>query len=389
MSEKSERKKVLRLKPLCLAHGISSAELAAAVTALGTRMCRSAICGVWRGETTVRAVKKENIIKALLAKNVPDAENAFDVVDEIEETARLEERKIKEKEVSLDEKFLNMGVQMVRRNVRKHFGLSADPFQPRRDDKPFQSLAFSSAREAVEDAIEGRAFLAISGPTGCGKSVLWTWLNRRLNQDPNSRVVTLRRFDKERILTGDIYRAILADLAGEEPKGGSNERNHRRVEGLLVDNANDGVNVIILVNEAHDLSVQALIMLKRLWETFNDYPALGYQRAATVLLLGQERLESMLRQNLPELREVSQRADLEVYGALAPEEVGLYLEHRFSRENGAFDRVFDKGAIEFIATRGLQLTPQILNVMASRSMHAAHLVGADQVTAEHVGRLLQ
>src|SRR3989339_512778 len=77
---------------------------------------------------------------SLVEKGIPreSAETVFEPVDEIEELARLKKELISgEKLLNPEEKVLNLGVIMLRKQVLRHFGLTADPFQPL--EKPFQS----------------------------------------------------------------------------------------------------------------------------------------------------------------------------------------------------------------------------------------------------------
>ena len=381
-------RQVLRLKCLCRIFGISSGAIAAGTP---LKMHRNYVSNVWNLVYSAIPTKKEAMIEFLIAEGVPEelAKTAFETVYEFEEIENLRALLGKNGEIKSDRadiEFLKMGVMMIRLRIRQHFGLRYDPFQQRRDDEPFASCAFSYCREAIDDAIAGRGFLGIAGPTGTGKSVLWTYINQRLSQDDSSRTVTIRRFDKNMIKVGDIYRSILVDLAGEPSMRGNEER-HRRVEELLVENAREGINTIVLVNEAHDLTTSGMVMLKRLWEAFNDTPDLGYMRACTVIMLGQEMLEAALRSSRPELREVVQRVDLELYGSLNRDEVAPYLQHRFRRDDGAFEKVFDQSAVDYMVNLDLDRTPQMVNVIASNAMYAAFQVGSKAVTEEHIERL--
>jgi len=377
------------LKVLAGLYGLSSRDIA---EGSGTGYHRNTISNVWAaGKVNIPKAKQRQVIDYLVSQGVPRAlaEKAFDIVSEEQETVRLRKQLYNEEaDESPDNKLLTLGVIMLRPVIRRHFGLTGNPFRARQDDQPFKSRSFKLCREAIEAAVEEQALLAIAGRTGCGKSVLWTHLLRQFGGDPNCKVVSVRRFDKGLLRVRDIYLSLLEDLADETPRGG-NETTHRRVERLLIEHAEAGVSVMILVNEAHDLSVQALVMLKRLWEGFNDVPKLGYRRAATVILLGQEGLEDMLKQERPELREVSQRTELEKYGELEPDEIGPYLQHRFAHEdNGAFERVFDSGAVKFMGARNIPLTPLLINGIATNAIKTAFQLNDKQVTAEHIQRLI-
>lgn len=350
------------------------------------QMHRNSICNYWNCRYPLPEDRAEAIRKFMADEGVPEGliASAFEKVDEAEETARLMAGKLPERaEVNPDEKIESMGVVMLRRQVREHFKLAHDPFQPRTDDEPYKSRAFLECLDLVWDAIDAKAFLALSGPTGCGKSVLWMYLLRELQGSKfrdRVRVAAVRRFDKGRISESDIYYSLLADLGeNDEALGRRVEASNRRVEELLVEGAGSNVTTVILINEAHDLTHSGFVQLKRLWEMFGNRPEMGYARSCAVVMLGQEELAAMLSSTRPELREVCQRAALERYGALRPDEVAKYLEHRMG---GDCRRIFDESALEFFASRRLRLTPQIVNVMASRAINDAALVGAEKVTAE-------
>ena len=380
---------VLRLKTIAQLYGLSTRQIAEGIT---TPVHRNYISNAWNLGHGVSLEKQRQIIEFLKKQGAPEAlaDSAFIRVNETEDLLAVQKlaASASKQAENPDQIIETKGVIMLRTPMMKHFGLSWDPFQPRRQDKPYMSRAFLAARELIEDAMSVRAFLAISGPTGCGKSVLWTFMRQCLADESLVKVVTVRRFDKDRIRTSDIYLSILEDLAGEgDTAKKGNERAHRRVEKLLIANANEGINTVILINEAHDLDAGGLKMLKRLWEIFNDAPELGYQRACTIVMLGQEQLRATLRQNRPELIEVVQRVDLENYGLLTSDEIEKYLAHRLNG-GATLGRIFEPGAIEFFATRKIKLTPLSINVMATQSMQVAWQVGAEKVTAEHAGYLL-
>ena len=382
-------RKVLRLKCICKIFGISSQDIASGVP---MKMHRNYVSNAWNLLYLPTEQKQEAMINFLISEGVPEglARTAFEKVFEFEETEKLGAILGRGEEISATEDFdiLKLGVMMIRTRIRQHFGIRHDPFQQQRNDVPFQSRAFLTCREAIEDTIHNWGFLGIAGPTGSGKSVLWTYVNQRLADNQACMVVTVKRFDKNCVRPGDIYRSLLIDLAKEPeriPNG--NENKHRRVEELLIENAVKNVNTVVLINEAHDLSTDSLVMLKRLWEAFNDSPGMGYARACTVIMLGQEMLAAALRSARPELREVVQRVDLERYGALSRDEIGPYLAHRFRRDNGAFQKIFEPDAIEYMADLDVERTPQMINVVASNAIYNAYQVGAKTVTAEHVARL--
>lgn len=383
----------LRLKVIAILHGLSTSQIA---DGCRIKMHRNYISNIWNLTYEANEERKAAIIESLIGQGVPEQEarRAFELVELEEVEAAREQVKMEQAdepepadiEINPDEKIETMGVVMLRRRVRNHFSLARDPFQPQLGDQPFKSQAFQECLDLVLDAIDMKAFLALSGPTGCGKSVLWVYLRQQLARQQGVRIAAIRRFDKKRIRERDVYFSMLQDLGDEQTSmGRSNEAAIRRVEDLLAENTRNNITTVILLNEAHDLATSGFVLLKRLWEMFDNRPEMGYSRSCAVIMLGQEGLAGMLNDSRPELREVCQRADVQNYGMLKPQEVHEYLRHRMGDD---CDRIFDESAIEYFASRRLRLTPQIVNVMATRAINDAAMVGATKVTAEQASLIL-
>ena len=146
--------KVLRLKLICKVYDITSYQMAEGVS---IKMHPGYISNVWNMKHWITEPRQKAIVNYLIKKGVPKelAETAFESVNEIEELVRLGKKfSSDEKLQNPDEKLLNLGVMMLRRQVLKHFGLKSDPFQPL--DRPFQSRTFSACREAIEDALQSK-----------------------------------------------------------------------------------------------------------------------------------------------------------------------------------------------------------------------------------------
>ena len=139
-----KKDKVLRLKVICNVYKLSSYQIAEGVS---IRMHPNYISNIWNMNHWITEPRQKTIVDYLIKKGVPKelAETAFEPVNGIEELMRLE-KKVSSNEglQNPDEKFLNLGVMMLRRQVLKHFGLKGDPFQPL--ERPFQSKAFSACR---------------------------------------------------------------------------------------------------------------------------------------------------------------------------------------------------------------------------------------------------
>ena len=283
---------------------------------------------------------------------------------------------------------------MLSQAARKTFRLHRDPFQ---DDVNGPEDVFLSSdqryiREAMYSAARHGGLLAVVGESGAGKSVLRRDLLDRVRREgAHISVIQPRTIDKERLTGGAICDAIIGDLSQEGCRR-SLEAKARQVERLLTGSSRAGNSHVLVIEEAHDLSIPTLKYLKRFWEMED-----GFKRLLAIVLIGQPELKAKLdeRQNWS-AREFIRRCEV---AELLPldDQVEPYLGLKFKRVGLDAGGVFEPDAYAAVRER-LTLRrrnggpsdvvsmcfPLVVNNLVVRAMNLAADVGATRVSGELV-----
>lgn len=334
-------------------------------------------------------------IAALLRRHGADEEDvrvAFDDDDGLFEprTTRQGSPRLGEAAAPIADEDQLPETEMLSQQAKRHFTLFRDPFQDdiQTADDVFLSEQHRYVREAMFSTARHGGFLAVVGESGAGKTVLRRDLIDRIQREdhPITPIVP-RTIDKGRLTAAAICDAVIADVSQERPRR-SLEAKARQIERLLTGSSRAGNQHVLIIEEAHDLSVPTLKYLKRFWELED-----GFRKLLAIILIGQPELRGKLneRQNW-EAREVIRRCEV---AELEPLGEGLeeYLRLKFRRHEKPLDQVFGDGAIDAMRSR-LRLKargsgqaihmdyPLVVNNLAVRAMNLAADAGEPRVTAE-------
>lgn len=297
----------------------------------------------------------------------------------------------KETETEIDDEENTRRVEMLSANAKKHFGIMKDPFVDDVHDKKDVFLTESSryVSEYMYITAKTNGMLAVIGESGSGKSTLRKLLIDRIEESGEKiKIIYPRTLDRSKLTAGFICDAIIADLSDEKPKRGL-EAKCRQVERVLTGSSRAGWSHVLLIEEAHDLSVQTLKYLKRFWEMED-----GFKKLLGIILIGQPELKPMLDESRNwEAREVIRRmevAELDPFGDVA--EVKAYLQCKLSRVSSSVERVFSDDAYSAILDAMTRKTksgyvtrycyPLSVNNLVRRAMNTAADIAAPRVTAE-------
>lgn len=269
----------------------------------------------------------------------------------------------------------------------RHFGLKADPFFPLLDHR---SIWMPERLQRIQHLIEMTALhqgmLVLTGDYGAGKSTLLRHVLRSMVADRRYHVIMPDRLDRK-AMRGDMLAVSILDhmcAPGTRIPRSAGQRD-KLARNLLTRAIQRGESPVLVIDEAHDLSEEIFIALKRLWDS-----GLIFRNLAIVLAGagGVDRFGKPwgLRWEIEgntTLKEFAERTQLVDLGRLA-EGMPEYLAWRFQSVDASVGTVFEAQAIEILAERGE--TPLLTDNLAIRAIREAYLDGALKVGAEHALR---
>jgi general secretion pathway protein A len=250
----------------------------------------------------------------------------------------------------------------------KPFSLSPDP--------RFLYLS-ASHREALAHVLygidQGEGFIAVTGEVGTGKTTLCRTLLERMG--PQAEVAFL--FNPS-VSGAELAQAICVEL-GLPVRNRSRAALHDELNAFLLAMHHAGRRVLLIVDEAQNLTVEALEEIRLLsnLETATS-------KLIQIVLFGQPELDEQLDSHA--LRQLRQR--ISVRWRLTPlsaAESREYVRHRLRIAAGANRDLFTPAALREIRRRARGI-PRLLNLLADRALLAGYASGADRVDTTHVSR---
>lgn len=284
--------------------------------------------------------------------------------------------------------------EMLSPNAKKHFSLFRDPFKDEvnSSEDVYTSPDIRYIREAMFSTAKHGGLLAVVGESGGGKSVLRRDLIERINRDKEQIVIIFPRvIDKTRLNAGSICEAIIKDLQPESKLPQSLESKARVVEKVLKASAEAGNKHVIVIEEAHDITIQCMKYLKRFWELED-----GFKKLLSIVLIGQPELMHKLNEGSnPEAREFIRRCEV---AQLVPLDRNLedYLTFKFDRVGTTTEKLFETDAFEAIRKRLTKqengrvishLNPLMVNNLVTKALNLCAEIGEEKVNAEVIKRL--
>lgn len=245
------------------------------------------------------------------------------------------------------------------------FGFREKPFNLTPDPKFLYLNA--SYREALAQLRYGinerKGFVSLIGEAGTGKTTLLRRLLAELGPDVRSVLILNPAVDFDELLV-----FILADLGHAPPPGTPKLQLLQALNAELLDTLARGGNVVVLIDEAQDLSIPVLEELRLLsnLETAKE-------KILQFVLAGQPELDAMLAR--PELRQLRQRIAVPArLRPLARGEVSAYVAARIAAAGGDARGLFAAAALRqlYRFSRGV---PRLVNVAADSALVTAYAAG--------------
>lgn len=294
--------------------------------------------------------------------------------------------------------FKPLEIQMLSPLAKRHFKLFRDPFLD--DINTPEDVFMSDSQHYVVEAMIQTALVggitAAIGESGSGKTTLRKLLQNRIARDrQNIRLIFPQTFDKKKLNTTAIAQAIVADIEPDTVFKQKLEGIARQVREALLRSARSGFKHVLMIEEAHDLSIDTLKYLKRFNEIESED---GFGKVLSIVLIAQPEMRVKLDANrYPMAREFINRCEVATLEPLH-NHLGDYLKHKFSRVGIDATAVIADDAVDAIRVRWtkidpvtrevrVNLYPLIVNNTVTRAMNRAAELGLPLVTGDLIREL--
>ena len=270
----------------------------------------------------------------------------------------------------------------------EHYGLKEPPFSITPDPR----FVFLSERH--RDALAhllfgigqggGGGFVQLTGEVGTGKTTLSRLLMEQIPQLETSVPTRVALVLNPRLSPVELLETICEELHLDiahldiEGRRGSVKALTDALNAYLLDAYAKGLRVVLIIDEAQNLSVEALEQVRLLTNLETDT-----QKLLQIILLGQPELREMLAR--PELRQLAQRITARYHlTPLDANETATYLRHRY-RVAGGLHLPFDAAAIKRIHAHSGGV-PRLINVIAERALLGGYAHDDTRIDARTVDR---
>src|SRR5918993_5662316 len=230
------------------------------------------------------------------------------------------------------------------------FALSPDP------EYLYPSRVHREALDYLRYGLESHAgFIVITGEIGSGKTTLLQTLLRGLDTQ-----TTVGRIVNTILEPRELLETIMIDF-GLDPTGRSKPLLLRDLAQYLVDQRLAGRLVLLVIDEAQNLSTAALEELRMLSNLETEKSKL-----MQIVLVGQPNLRDKL--SSPELEQLRQRITVSYHlPPLDPGEAANYVNHRLRRAAVGTPLEFPRDATDLIHARSRGV-PRIINVICDAAL---------------------
>jgi general secretion pathway protein A len=245
-----------------------------------------------------------------------------------------------------------------------HYGFTEKPFNLTPDPK----YIYLSARhtEAYAHLEFGRrergGFVLITGEVGTGKTTLARYFLGHVGDQAATAVVLYPA-----LTAAELLQSILDDLH-VVAAGASLKELVDALHAFLVESRAAERNVILLIDEAQDLSPEVLEQVRLISNLETDT-----EKLIQIILMGQSELREMLARR--DLRQLAQRVTARYHlMPLSSEETSEYIRHRLSVAGGEGKVVFTSGALAAIHSLSGGV-PRLINLICDRALLGGYVQG--------------
>ncbi len=258
------------------------------------------------------------------------------------------------------------------------YGFSEPPFNITPDPR---FLFFSDRhREAFDHLMFGiterKGFIQITGEVGAGKTTLCRALFESLDEGYETALIL-----NPRMTSLQLLRSILAEL-GLETAGDDRFLYLEALNRFLLDKVAQGQDVVLVIDEAQDMSIELLEEVRLLSNLETDQ-----RKLLQIVLMGQPELRELLDDR--RLRQLRQRITVRYHlTPLTLHETEHYIGHRMKLAGGNGRPTLDRWALRKIYrySRGV---PRLINAVCDKALLCGFVDGVDRLRWRHIRRAVR
>ena len=260
----------------------------------------------------------------------------------------------------------------------EYYGLREAPFSITPD--PRYVFLSERHRDALAHLLYGigkggsGGFVQLTGEVGTGKTTLCRLLLEQLPENTRVALVLNPKLSPVELVE-TVCEELKLDIEGRR---GSLKGLTDTLNAFLLDAYAQGLRVVLIVDEAQNLSTESLEQVRLL--TNLETPT---QKLLQIILLGQPELREML--DRPELRQLAQRITARYHlTPLDAAETETYVRHRMAVA-GSHRMPFSRLGLKALYQRSGGI-PRLVNIIADRALMAGYARGQDSIGERLVDR---
>ncbi len=215
-------------------------------------------------------------------------------------------------------------------------------------------------------------FVVITGEIGSGKTTL---IEKFLSELDNEEIVTARIYQTQ-VTPVQFLQSVLVEF-GFHPFKKRKAELLKMLNDFLIDQHEEGRRVVIIVDEAQNLSEIVLEEIRMLSGVETQK-----EKLLSVILVGQPELDGVL--NSPQMEQLAQRTRLRYHlKPLTPDETREYIEHRMHVAGAGKSKIFadDSFAPIFNYTGGI---PRLINTLCDTALICCFAENARKVDVDMI-----
>lgn len=239
-------------------------------------------------------------------------------------------------------------MEMLSPAAMSYFKLSTNPFENEIHalSDVYLSSDYRRHLQQLHACARSGSMACLISECGGAKSTLRRVFSHQITeQDPDLIVIEPARIDRKKITAESLSQAICRALQ-VKTGGMSGEERDAAMTDALITSSNNGHRHLLMIDEAHDLTIPVLKLLKRIWEL-----TAGFTHLMGIVLFGQPELKRAMAGD--RVREFSWRCQMIEIQALNRQQVVEYTQFKFERMGMNALDIFTEEALHLIHNKCL------------------------------------